>query len=164
MGAQFPLPKRAQPPIFGPYVLQPNGTMDQDVTWPRSKQHCVKWGPSCPPKKGAEPPIQFRPMSIVAKWLHRSDAAWYRGRPGLGHIALDVERAPPPQKGAQPSFLAHGCCGQTVGWIKMPLDMEVGLGPGHIVGPSHPLAKWAQPPPIFCHIYCSQTVAHLSYC
>jgi len=24
-------------------------------------------------------------------------------------------------------------CGQTVGWIKMPLGMEVGLGPGHIV-------------------------------
>jgi len=34
-------------------------------------------------------------------------------------------------------------CGQTVGWIKMPLGMEVGLGPGHIVldgdwGPSSP--------------------------
>jgi len=24
-------------------------------------------------------------------------------------------------------------CGQTVGWIKMKLGMEVGLGPGHIV-------------------------------
>jgi len=24
-------------------------------------------------------------------------------------------------------------CGQTDGWIKMPLGMEVGLGPGHIV-------------------------------
>ena len=24
-------------------------------------------------------------------------------------------------------------CGQTVGWIKMPLGKEVGLGPGHIV-------------------------------
>ena len=24
-------------------------------------------------------------------------------------------------------------CGQTVGWIKMPLGNEVGLGPGHIV-------------------------------
>jgi len=24
-------------------------------------------------------------------------------------------------------------CGQMVGWIKMKLDMEVGLGPGHIV-------------------------------
>ena len=24
-------------------------------------------------------------------------------------------------------------CGQTIGWIKMKLDMPVGLGPGHIV-------------------------------
>ena len=24
-------------------------------------------------------------------------------------------------------------CGQTVGWIKMTLGMQVGLGPGHIV-------------------------------
>ena len=24
-------------------------------------------------------------------------------------------------------------CGQTVGWIKMPLGTEVSLGPGHIV-------------------------------
>jgi len=24
-------------------------------------------------------------------------------------------------------------CGQTVGWIKMKLSMQVGLGPGHIV-------------------------------
>jgi len=24
-------------------------------------------------------------------------------------------------------------CGQTVGWIKMKLGMEVGLGPGHIL-------------------------------
>jgi len=24
-------------------------------------------------------------------------------------------------------------CGQTVGWIKMPLGTEVGLGPGHVM-------------------------------
>ena len=41
----------------------------------------------------------------------------------------------PPQKGAQPlpQFSAHVYCGQTAGWIKMALGMEVGLGPGHIV-------------------------------
>jgi len=41
--------------------------------------------------------------------------------------------APSPQKGAEPQFLAHVCCGQTAGWIKMPLGMQVGFGPGHIV-------------------------------
>ena len=28
-----PLPKGAQPPNFRPYVLWPNGWMDQDATW-----------------------------------------------------------------------------------------------------------------------------------
>jgi len=37
-------------------------------------------------------------------------------------------------------------CGQTVGWTKMPLDMEVGLEPGHIVldGDTVPPGKVAQ--------------------
>ena len=48
---------------------------------------------------------------------------------GPGHIALDGD--PPLPKGAQrPQFSAHICCGQMAGWIKMPLGMEVGLGPG----------------------------------
>jgi len=29
--------------------------------------------------------------------------------------------------------LAHVYCGQTAGWIRMPLGMEVDLDPGHIV-------------------------------
>ena len=28
-----PPPKGHSPPIFGPYLLRPNGCMDQDVTW-----------------------------------------------------------------------------------------------------------------------------------
>jgi len=38
-------------------------------------------------------------------------------------------------------------CGQTVGWIRMPLGMEVGLGLGHIVldgDPAPTVPKWAQ--------------------
>ena len=54
---------------------------------------------------------------------------------GLGHIALDRDPAPLPQKGAEPrpQFSAHVYCGQTAGWINMALRMEVGLGHGHIV-------------------------------
>jgi len=39
-------------------------------------------------------------------------------------------------------------CGQTVGWIKMKLGMEVGLSPGHIAldGDPAPPPKRAQPP------------------
>jgi len=57
-------------------------------------------------------------------------------------------------------------CGQTVGWIKMKLGMEIRLDPGHIVRwePSR-LPKGARTVPKFsAHVYCGQTVAHLSYC
>jgi len=40
-------------------------------------------------------------------------------------------------------------CGQTVGWIKMKVGMEVGVGPGHIVldrEPAPPLLKGHMPP------------------
>jgi len=52
---------------------------------------------------------------------------------GPGHIVLDGDPAPPPKKGAQPPIFVHVRCGQTAGWIKMPLDMEVGLGPSDFV-------------------------------
>ena len=59
-------------------------------------------------------------------------------------------------------------CGQTVGWIKMKLGMEVGLGPGDIVldgGPGFPHGKGqSSPPPTSAYVYCGQTVAHLSNC
>ena len=44
------------PPIFGPYLLWPNGWMGQDTTCrPRYRLHCVRWGPSSPSPKGAHP-------------------------------------------------------------------------------------------------------------
>jgi len=51
-----------------------------------------------------------------------------------GHIMLDGDPAPPPEKRGQSlQFLAHARCGQTAGWIKVPLSTKVGLGPGDIV-------------------------------
>ena len=90
-------------------------------------------------------------------------------------IVLDGDPAPLPERGQRPQFSAHVCFGQTAGWINMPLGMEVGLGPGHIVvdgdqlPPSPPLKKGGTTPPlpsIFgpSHVYCGQTVAHLSNC
>jgi len=54
---------------------------------------------------------------------------------GLGHIVLDGDPAPPPQKGgtAPPQFSAPVYCVQTAGWIKVPLGTKVGLSPGYIV-------------------------------
>ena len=51
---------------------------------------------------------------------------------GPGHIVLDAD-PDPPGKGHSLQISAHVCCGQTAGWIKMPLGTKVGLGPGHIV-------------------------------
>jgi len=59
-----------------------------------------------------------------------------------------------------PKFSVYVYCGQMAGWIKMPLGMEVGLGPGYVVphGDPAPLPKkGAQPPQFLGHVYCAQT-------
>jgi len=60
-GDPAPLPKKGQPPIFGPFLLSLNGWMDQDDTWyggiSLSAGDCVRWGPSFPSPKGAQSPI-----------------------------------------------------------------------------------------------------------
>jgi len=60
---------------------------------------------------------------------------------------------------------AYVCCGQTASWIKVPLVTEVGLGPGDIVLDRDPSPqKNRHSPQFLAHVYCRQTVAHLSYC
>jgi len=49
-------------------------------------------------------------------------------------------------------------CGQTVGWIKMKLGMQVGLAPGHIVldcDPAPPSQR-DKAPQFSAHICCDQ--------
>ena len=55
---------------------------------------------------------------------------------GPGDIVLGGDPAP-PKKGDSPQFLAHVCCGEMAGLIKIPLGTEVGLGPGKIVLDGH---------------------------
>jgi len=67
--------------------------MDQDATWqegkPQPKWHCVRWGPSSPPPKGAEPP-QFSAHVYCGQ-----TAGWIKMPFGMevglgpGHIVLD---------------------------------------------------------------------------
>jgi len=92
--------KGHSPPIFGPYLLRPNGSTDQDVTWyggrPRPRRLGDRWGPRSPSPKG---------------------------------------RRAPPKKNS-----AHVYCGQTAGWMKLVLGMEVGLIPSDFVmGTQSPL-------------------------
>jgi len=59
-----PEKKDTAPPNFGPCLLWPNCSMDEDATWYRSRpqpsQHCVRWGPAHPPPlKGHSSPRPF---------------------------------------------------------------------------------------------------------
>ena len=68
-GDPFPL-KGARPPVFGPCLLWPNGWMDKDATWyrsrPQPRAHSVRRGPSShPPSNGAQqPPSLFGPCLL----------------------------------------------------------------------------------------------------
>jgi len=56
-------------------------------------------------------------------------------------------------------------CGQTDGWIKIPLGMEVGLSPWDIVldgDPALPTDKGTAAPHFSAHVYCDETAAYLS--
>jgi len=63
-------------PVCDVRALWPNGWTDQGETWlagrPRPWPHCIRWGSSSPSLKGAQPPPNFRPISVAAKWLHGS--------------------------------------------------------------------------------------------
>jgi len=77
------------------------------------------------------------------------DETCHAGRPRPWPHCVGWDPAPPPPKGtAPPQFMARDYCGQTVAWIKRPLGVEVGLGPGHIVldGDPAPKIKGAQFP------------------
>jgi len=144
-----PPPKGHSPQIFGPYLLWPNGLMDQDGTWhvgrPRPRPHCVGWGPISPsPEKGADPPAQFL-AHVYCGHMARCIRIPLGTEVGLG--PGDIVRWGPS---TAPQFLDHVYCGQRAGWIKMPLGTHPGsslryrryinhlltyvsLGPCHIV-------------------------------
>ena len=65
---------------------------------------------------------------------------------------------PSPLKGHIPQFWANVRCGQTAGWTKSALSMEVGLGPRDCVRwrPSYP-RKEGTPTQFLAHVYCGQT-------
>jgi len=96
-----PLPKGHSPhPIFGPYLLRPNGCMDEDATWrgarPQPRRLCVTWRPrSILSKKGTEPPPQF-----LAHFYCGQTAACIKMPLGMevglspGDFALDGDPAP----------------------------------------------------------------------
>jgi len=89
------------------------------------------------PQRRWSPLTNFQLISIVAKRLDASRCHWYGGRPPPRELCVRWGPSPPPKRrqspGCSPQFSAHVYCGQTAGWIKMALGMDVGLGPVHIV-------------------------------
>ena len=61
--------------------------------------------------------------------------------------------------GRAPQFSTSVHCGQTAGWTKMPLGMQVGLSPSDFVFDGDPATpeRRAHPHPILAHVYCGQT-------
>jgi len=115
-----PPQKGAEPasPIFGPFLLWPNGWMHQDTTWHRGRPQprglCVRWGPSPHlPKKGPEPVPKF-----LAHVYCGQTAGWIKmaldTEVGLspGDFLLAGSQLPSPKRGQSPQLSAHFCCGQ----------------------------------------------------
>ena len=86
-------------------VLWPNGWMDQDETWhagrPRPCPHCVRWGPSSPPQKGAEPPI-FGPCPLWPNGWMDQDGTWHGGGSPSGPHCARWGPSSPPKRGMDP--------------------------------------------------------------
>jgi len=116
------------------------------------------------PKRGHSPPI-FGPCLLWQNCWMDQDATWYGGRPWPRPLSVGWGPSSPSSiRGHSPKFSAHFYCGQTAGWIKMPLGMKVGLGLGHVVldgdaasGPSSRSPKRRQSPQFSAHVYCGQT-------
>jgi len=150
MGTHLPYPsslpqKAGTPPIFGPFLLWPNGWMHQDATSyggsPQPRPYGARWGPRFPSKRGHSPQFSAHVYcGQTAGCIRIPLGTEVVLSVGLPHCVrwLDGDTATPPR------------CGQTAGWTKMPLGMEVDLGLGHIVldgDPAPPHERGSAAPP-----------------
>ena len=110
-GDPAPLPQRGTAPIFGPYLLRPNGCMDQDVTWyggrPRPMRLCVRWGPQSPSPKAPQFSAHFY-CGQTARWIKMPLGMEVGLSPG--DFVLDGDPSPlPPKGGGAPSPIFGPC-------------------------------------------------------
>ena len=100
------------------------------------------------PKSGGAPLI-FGPRLFWPNGCMDQDTTWYGCTPRPTRHCVRWGPSSPPLKGHSPQFSANVRCGQTAGWTKMPIGMEVGLGPGDFVFDGDPATpeKKAHPPP-----------------
>ena len=86
--------------------------------------------PVLPPIKRKRASPIFGPCPLWPNGWMDQDSTWYRARPLPRRHVIDGDPAPPKNKGHSRQFSAH-VCGQTAGWIKMPLGTDVGLNSGN---------------------------------
>jgi len=82
-------------------------------------------------------------------------------------IVLNGNPTPRPQKGGRaPNFQPMSIVPKWLDGSKMPLGTKVGLDPSDIVLDRDPAPppKRGTAPQFLAHVYCGQTVDHLSYC
>ena len=108
--ASVPKKVAEPPPIFGPFLLWPNGLMHQDATWyagrPQPRRLCVRWGPSYP----ATPRKSHHPTQFLAHVYCGQADGWIKMPLGTevnlgpGDVVSDGVAVPPPKRGIAPSF------------------------------------------------------------
>ena len=105
------------PPFFVPYLLRPNGCMDQDATWYGGLEVGLGPGdfvldrdPASPPQKGGGAPSPiFGPFLLWPNgWMHQ-DVTWYKVGLRTGDFVLDGDPAPSPKRGLSPSIIFGAC-------------------------------------------------------
>jgi len=117
--------------------------------------------PTTPLPKGHSPSV-FDPCLLWPNGCMDQDGTWHGGRSRSRPHCVRWGPSSPPQQGAEsPQFSAHFYCCQTASCMKMPLGMEVGLGPSHIVldvdQTPPPQKKGRHSPQFSAYVYCGQT-------
>ena len=92
---------RAPSPIFGPFLLWPNGWMYQDATWyrcrPRPRDFVLHGDPVPPPQKGCPKFSAHVYCGQTAGWMKLVHGMEVGLSPG--DFVLDGDPAPPPKGG-----------------------------------------------------------------
>jgi len=133
MGTQLPAPKMGTAPQFSGHVYcgetagwRIKMPLDTDVGL--GQGGIVLDGTQLPHKNVAQPPIS-EPCGQTAR-CNRIQLGKEVGSAEATLCYMGTQLSPQTRHG--PQFLVHVCCGETTGWIKMPLDTEVGLSPGDV--------------------------------
>ena len=153
--------KGAEPPIFGPCLLWPNGWMDEAGTWhggrPQPRRLCVRWGCSPLPTKGVEPPPQTAGCIKMALGMEVVISP--------GDFGLDWDPAPPPKREAEaggraPNFRPMAIVAERLDGLRWHLHRGRPWSSPHCArwGHSSPPKNRGQSPLQFsAHLYCGQT-------